>query len=168
MCSIVGLAPQRLCKRGINRFMSQPNHESTESWVANLANSGLRSGQDHTEHFQPHAKLIQVPSVDNHLHEMKLPSTTEYGLVLYPWRKLDVYVDARIWLQRKTSWLQEILPAKRWIHRLASAMMRLWFPISSYTIATIIVAAKMPTQARRRWWYCPSDSTAIRQTCSIW
>jgi hypothetical protein len=64
MCSIVGLAPQRLCKRGINRFMSQPNHESTESWVANLANSGLRSGQDHTEHFQPHAKLIQVPSVD--------------------------------------------------------------------------------------------------------
>jgi hypothetical protein len=152
MCSIVVLAPQRLCKRGINRFMSQPNHESTESWVANLANSGLRSGQDHTEHFQPHAKLIQVPSVDNHLHEMKLPSTTEYGLVLYPWRKLDVYVDARIWLQRKTSWLQEILPAKRWIHRLASAMMRLWFPISSYTIATIIVAAKMPTQARRRWW----------------
>lgn len=159
----MGLAPPRLCKRGINRIMSQPNHES-QIWQT----AGCGPAEIIQSTLGRMRNSYRFHQFTYHLHETKLPSTTEYGLVLYPWRKLDVYVDARIWLQRKTSWLQEILPAKRWIHRLASAMMRLWFPISSYTIATIIVAAKMPTQARRRWWYCPFHSTAIRQTCSIW
>ena len=63
----VGLAPPRLCKRGINRIMSQPNHES-QIWQT----AGCGPAEIIQSTFGRIRNSYRFHQFTYHLHETKL------------------------------------------------------------------------------------------------